>query len=168
MPHTGYFLIGDLIANCLAGVAVALCCYWIIDTSWPMFVAMIFAMIAGMVIAMLLALAVFMRYFGAMEVMLPGMISGMWAGMIVGMRCSMGHLTLIDASLSSTRVREHLGQIDVVPGRDRLKLNGFAHQANRRFEVTSLGPVERHAIKSTGLIVRVAGVRSPGRRPPRR
>ncbi|HEB28644.1 MAG TPA: hypothetical protein ENI05_12875 [Porticoccus sp.] len=99
MPHTAYFLIGDLIANCLAGIAAALFCYWLIDTSWPMLVAMILAMIVGMVIAMLLALALFMRYFGAMEVMLPVMISGMWAGMIVGMRCSMGHLTLIDASL---------------------------------------------------------------------
>ena len=97
MPQRWYFLIGDLIANAAAGVLAALLCYWLIDTSWPMFIAMLVAMLLGMLVAFVLDLLVLMRYFGAMEVMLPTMLSGMWAGMIVGMRASMAPLSAADA-----------------------------------------------------------------------
>ncbi len=99
MPQRWYFLIGDLLANSTAGVLVALCCCGLIDTGWPMLLAMFVAMLIGMVGAMLLALGIFMRFFGAMEIMLPIMLSGMWAGMIVGMRAAMAELPMMDAAL---------------------------------------------------------------------
>ena len=99
MPQNSYFLFGDIAANCLVAILAALCCSWLIDSSWSMLVAMLIAMPLGMLIAMVLALGVLMRFFGAMEVMLPTMQSGMWAGMIVGMRSAMGPLPTIDAIL---------------------------------------------------------------------
>lgn len=97
MPKDKYFLYGDIVANCLVGVVAALCCNWLIDSSWSMLPAMIIAMALGMLVAMVLSLAFLMRFFGAMEVMLPTMLSGMWAGMIVGMRAAMVPLATIDA-----------------------------------------------------------------------
>lgn len=99
MPDTWYFRLGDLFSNMSTGVLVALTCYWLIDSSWPMLVAMIVSMALGMFLSMLLAVLVLMRFFGAMEVMLPTMVSGMWAGMVVGMRASMSELSPIDACL---------------------------------------------------------------------
>ncbi|WP_145999153.1 hypothetical protein [Oceanicoccus sp. KOV_DT_Chl] len=99
MPNTTYFILGDLLANGLTGIIVAMCCYGLFDQSWSMFSAMIIAMILGMVLSMILALTIFMRFFGAMEVMLPTMITGMWAGMIVGMRGAMHPLTMMDSIL---------------------------------------------------------------------
>ncbi len=99
MPQSWYFLTGDLVANCTTAMIVALCCYSMIDSSWPMLIAMLTSMILGMILSMIIALLLFMRFFGAMEVMLPVMLSGMWAGMIVGMRAAMAPLSLMDSCL---------------------------------------------------------------------
>lgn len=99
MPQNRFFLIGDLVANLSVAVFVALCCHWLIDSSWSMFAAMIIAMAIGMIVSMLAAVVLFMRFFGAMEIMLPVMLSGMWAGMIVGMRAAMSPLTTLDSCL---------------------------------------------------------------------
>ena len=99
MPKNYFFIIGDLLANGSSGFLAAICCYWLVDASWMMPLAMILSMVVGMAVATIAALLVFMRYFGAMEIMLPSMISGMCAGMIIGMRATIAPLSFIDASL---------------------------------------------------------------------
>ncbi len=88
METRPYFLLGDLLANSLAGVVVALLCSVVFGPSWNMVVAMFVGMALGMFVSMFVALPMG-ALFGAMEVMVPVMTTGMVAGMVVSMGAAM-------------------------------------------------------------------------------
>ena len=90
METRPYFILGDIVANLVTGVAAALATVALIGPGWNMLVGMFVGMALGMALAMLLSLAVFAAFFGAMEVMLPAMLTGMAAGMWLGMAAPMG------------------------------------------------------------------------------
>jgi len=87
-----YFLFGDLLANVVAGVLVALLCCVVFGPSWNMFVAMFVGMGIGMFVSVFVALPMG-AFFGAMEVMVPVMTTGMVAGMVVSMGAAMEPVT---------------------------------------------------------------------------
>jgi hypothetical protein len=66
------------------GVGAAWLAGAIVDSSWPMPVAMLVGMMAGMGLALVL-MPVFVGLFGALEVMLPVMLTAMLTGMLFGM-----------------------------------------------------------------------------------
>ncbi len=82
----------------VAGAAVALIAWLMIDTDWNMLVAMMLMMVAGMLICLLLALPT-IALFGAMEVMLPMMLTGMISGMATAMWLAMIPLILMESLL---------------------------------------------------------------------
>lgn len=91
-----YFVVGDVLVNAAIGLLVAVVSYWLVNTSWNMFIAMWLMMFVGMVLAMLFALPAGIL-FGAMEVMLPMKLSGMLSGMVVGMWAAMQPIALSQA-----------------------------------------------------------------------
>ncbi len=86
-----YFVFGDLVTNCVAGVVVSLIMAAIFGPGWNMLIAMIVGMFLGMAITLPIAL-LSGALFGAMEVMVPTMLTGMVAGMVVSMAAAMGEV----------------------------------------------------------------------------
>jgi len=83
-----YFVLGDLAANVLAGIAIGSLSAAVFGTGWNMMLAMFVGMALGMAVSTPLALLAG-ALFGAMEVMVPVMTTGMVAGMVVSMAASM-------------------------------------------------------------------------------
>jgi len=75
-----YFVLGDLFANAIAGVAAALSAHALIAPAWHPLLAMPLGMGVGAVTASVVAF-LFMPLLGSLEVMLPAMLTGMVAGM---------------------------------------------------------------------------------------
>jgi hypothetical protein len=90
MDERLYFVLGDLLANTLAGAIIGWLIWLITPYGWNMWLVMVVAMGLGMVVATLLWLPLNICL-GAMEVMLPLMLTGMLAGMVLGMHASMAH-----------------------------------------------------------------------------
>lgn len=88
-----YFVLGDVLANLLAGVIVGAACAWIFGPAWNMWLAMLVGMPLGMILALPVAMALG-ALFGAMEVMLPVMVTAMTVSMVVPMMAAMGQLSL--------------------------------------------------------------------------
>jgi hypothetical protein len=88
METRPYFVLGDLLANGLAGVLVGLAMASIFGPGWNMWLAMFVGMAIGMALSLFVALPMG-AFFGAMEVMLPVMTTGMVAGMVVSMAAAM-------------------------------------------------------------------------------
>lgn len=92
-----FYVVGDLVANVVIGVVVALMAWAIVGPGWNMWLAMGSMMVLGM----LLGLALFFPFsikLGAHETMIPAMYTGMWAGMFVGMIATMMPLTMDHAA----------------------------------------------------------------------
>jgi len=98
MKDSTWFLLGDVIANLLAGVLAALFCWWFADVGDNMWVSMLWGMVLPMLLVMPMAL-ILGRHFGALEIMLTTMATAMVVGMVVAMRGVMSKLMVIDALL---------------------------------------------------------------------
>ena len=98
METRPYFMLGDLLANCVVGAVVGVASAALFGPGWNMIIAMLVGMALGMVIS-LPALLGFVVFFGAMEVMVPAMTTGMVAGMVVSMSATMGPLSFGSAAL---------------------------------------------------------------------
>lgn len=92
-----FYVVGDLVANVIIGVIVALTAWAIVGPTWNMWLSMGSMMALGMVLGLVLFFP-FSIKLGAHETMIPAMYTGMWAGMFVGMIASMMPLTLRHAA----------------------------------------------------------------------
>jgi hypothetical protein len=88
METRPYFVLGDLLANAMAGTLVGLAMAALFGPSWNMFLAMFVGMALGMALSLFVALPMG-ALFGAMEVMVPVMTTGMVSGMVVSMAATM-------------------------------------------------------------------------------
>lgn len=98
METRPYFMLGDLLANCVVGAVVGVASAALFGPGWNMIIAMLVGMALGMVISIPTLLG-FVALFGAMEVMVPAMTTGMVAGMVVSMSATMDDLALGRAAL---------------------------------------------------------------------
>lgn len=85
MEKRPYFVIGDLVANCIVATAAVAVTAWLVGGAWGMIPGMVVGMIIGMIIALPLSLALLFPLLGVMEVVAPCMLSGMLGGMWGGM-----------------------------------------------------------------------------------
>ena len=92
-----FYVVGDLVANVIIGVIVALAAWAIVDPAWNMWLAMVAMMALGMALGIVLFFP-FSIKLGAHETMIPAMYTGMWAGMFVGMTGAMMPLTMRHAA----------------------------------------------------------------------
>jgi len=97
MDSRAFYVAGDLIANVVIGVIVALVSWALVGPGWNMWLAMAAMMALGMVLGLVLFFP-FSIKLGAHETMIPAMYTGMWAGMFVGMTAAMMPLTMRHAA----------------------------------------------------------------------
>lgn len=97
MDNRLFYVVGDLVANVVIGVIVALIAWAIVGPGWNMWLAMGSMMALGMVLGLVLFFP-FSIKLGAHETMIPAMYTGMWAGMFVGMIAAMMPLTMRHAA----------------------------------------------------------------------
>ena len=97
MDNRSFYVVGDLVANVIVGLIVALAVCAIVGPGWNMWLAMGSMMVLGMALGLILFFP-FSIKLGAHETMIPAMYTGMWTGMFVGMLAAMMPLTMRHAA----------------------------------------------------------------------